>query len=232
MSVIGKTNVYIVPQGSMKCLYFNGVNNYVDGKSPLSIVNSYSVVVWFKRQGNPQGSGDNSYHTLIQSISGYNVQPRLLVFASGSSILLQQIDNAGNTVNLGVSNQPLGDNQFHQIVGTFDGSTMKIFVDGIYINSTSCNGMKTGSTNYRIGAYTTIGTYQANGIISDVRVYNRALLDSEITTLYNGGDVWNGLVLYLPGYGILEDQNKWWDFSGNGNHGTIYGAKVVWNRIR
>jgi hypothetical protein len=121
MSVIGKTNVYIVPQGSVKCLSFDGVNDYVDGKSPLPIVNSYSVVTWFKRQGNPQGSGDNSYHTLIQSISGYDVYPRLLVTASGDGILLQQTDSAGNVVNLSVSNQPLGGNQFHQIVGTFDG---------------------------------------------------------------------------------------------------------------
>jgi len=78
----------------------------------------------------------------------------------------------------------LFDNQFHQIIGTFDGSTMKLFIDGKFNASISCNGLQTGTTKFRIGAHSSVGTYQANGLIDEVRIYNRALSDEEIKQLY------------------------------------------------
>ena len=60
-----------------------------------------------------------------------------------------------------------------------------------------------------------------------LRIYDRALSENEIKTLYNGGDIRDGLVLYLPmdeGSG-----NTVYDHSGNNNHGTIYGA--TWSQV-
>jgi len=73
------------------------------------------------------------------------------------------------------------------------------------------------------------------------RAYSRALSDSEILWNYQHPDdpVRNGLVLWLEadpqyvkdidGDGILE----WLDLSGNGNHGKVYGARLVdlWNAV-
>jgi len=168
-------------------LSFDGVDDYVGGSSALPISSSYTVAAWFKRNGNPQGGGDNSYHTIIQNIAGYGAYPRLLISSSGSYILLQQADSAGTTVNLFVYNQPLGDNRFHYLAGTFDGSTMKLYVDGKFSGSNSCNGLKTGTTPYRIGAYSSVGTYQANGFIDEVRIYAQALTQAEIQKHYVEG---------------------------------------------
>jgi hypothetical protein len=71
--------------------------------------------------------------------------------------------------------------------------------------------------------------------VSIMMIYSRALSDSEILWNYNNPDnpIRNGLVLWLradPAYikdidgdGVLE----WVDLSGYGNHGKIYGARLV-----
>ena len=66
-----------------------------------------------------------------------------------------------------------------------------------------------------------------NGSIDDVRVYNRALTSAEIDELYEFEkpfDPNQGLVAYFPFDGNASDM------SGNGNHGTVYGATLSTDR--
>jgi len=79
------------------------------------------------------------------------------------------------------------------------------------------------------------GLQQWSGRIAQVLIHNRALSPSERQWNYNcpHNPVRNGLVLWLyahPDYvkdidgdGVLE----WIDLSGHGNHGKIYGARLV-----
>jgi len=65
-----------------------------------------------------------------------------------------------------------------------------------------------------------------NGLIDEVRIYNRALSGAEISTHYNSGNGQYG----RPETGLMglwhfdSDAN---DYSENGNHGTVYGATYV-----
>jgi len=57
------------------------------------------------------------------------------------------------------------------------------------------------------------------GKLDDVRIYNRALLESEIEYLYKGKNITDGLVGHWPlseGKGCTA-----YDYSGNNNHGTL-----------
>jgi len=238
MSVIGKTNVYIVPQGSVKCLSFDGVDDRLEiADSPSLHADTYFTVtawacirklppidydhvpiVW---RGNNIGWGVD-YHFRIAILSTGGV-----TWGSGGQNGTEYYFDCGNIAD------KLNQMVFYTYVA--NGNTLKA-----YLNATQV-ATRSAVAPYRVAGYKTyLGWANRNGvnvytdgIIGEVRIYNRALSDTEITTLYNGGDVWNGLVLYLPGYGILEDQNKWWDFSGNNSHGSlINGPKVVWNRIR
>jgi hypothetical protein len=71
-------------------------------------------------------------------------------------------------------------------VGVYDGSTVAIYVNGALETSTSFSGniLQAAGQPLCIGRYGTVGEAM-NGLIGDVRVYNRALSVSEIQTLYN-----------------------------------------------
>lgn len=60
-----------------------------------------------------------------------------------------------------------------------------------------------------------------NGVLDDVRIYNRTLSDNEIDSLYHEGgwvDLNSDLVAYYPFNGDANDE------SGNGNHGSSNGS--------
>jgi hypothetical protein len=83
------------------------------------------------------------------------------------------------------SNCPVPLNTWSFITGTYDGATMKIYVDGVIKNSLpTTDSIIEFSPNINIGSHVS-GMYFVKGKIDDVRIYNRALNQSEITALYN-----------------------------------------------
>jgi len=75
-------------------------------------------------------------------------------------------------------------NQWHHLVVTYDGSTVYGFIDGVRVWST--NGSGTPCTNYQpllLGQ----GTGKLDGTIDNVRIYDRALSESEVKQLYRLG---------------------------------------------
>jgi hypothetical protein len=63
---------------------------------------------------------------------------------------------------------------------TYDGATLKIYVNGTLATSTPQSGTMTASTNaLQIGGDTTYGQY-FKGLIDEVRVYNIALTQAQI----------------------------------------------------
>ncbi len=80
-------------------------------------------------------------------------------------------------------------NNWCLITAVFDGSTKKIYVDGIERSSIDVSGtIDTNNNNLRIGM-DTIGGYEYTGVIDEVRVYSRALSADEVKDLYNAGVV-------------------------------------------
>ena len=67
-------------------------------------------------------------------------------------------------------------------VGTYDGFTSRLYVNGIQVAAASVTG-KVFSGTIDIANY--IGSFYVNGLIDDVRVYTRALSAAEVAALYN-----------------------------------------------
>ena len=113
---------------------------------------------------------NNQSYDLVYSHTG-NVYMRV-----GNSSTLDEVRS--NTV------LPL--NTFSHVVGTYDGTTLKIYVNGVLENSRiSSNGpMLVNNIPLRIGANNFNGFV---GIIDEATVYNRALSDSEVNALFNAG---------------------------------------------
>ena len=92
-------------------------------------------------------------------------------------IATTEIDSAAN----------LTDNTWHYIAGTWDGSTMTLYVD----ERTPVTASKSGAITYDsddlfIGSRLGLNE-KFNGLISDVRLYDRALTSDEVENNYNAG---------------------------------------------
>jgi hypothetical protein len=73
-------------------------------------------------------------------------------------------------------------NTWTHVATTFDGSTLRLFVNGTQVSSRAVSGSMIQSTNpLRIGGNAVWGEY-FSGLIDEVRIYNRALTASEIET--------------------------------------------------
>ena len=87
---------------------------------------------------------------------------------------------------------PLGDSLWHLVVGIYDNGTMKLYIDGVLKDSDSISGMTHSPENVRFGSLAPGGPWRHywEGLIDDVRVYSRALSESQILALYHEGG-WN-----------------------------------------
>ena len=102
-----------------------------------------------------------------------------------------------------------------------------IFVDGEHVDTIECKSGNIGSNSrWSLGARYGTSEYFFNGVIDEVRIWNRALFEPEIKKyMYKqltGKEP--GLVAYYcceEGGSILQD------YTGNGHDGTIYGASYI-----
>jgi len=74
--------------------------------------------------------------------------------------------------------------QWYHVAGTNDGSSLKLYVNGRLEGSASSSSLTGFSYNAYIGCDPTYPLYY-NGLIDDVRIYDRALSAAEIEELYN-----------------------------------------------
>jgi len=76
---------------------------------------------------------------------------------------------------------------WYHVVGTYDGSTMKLYVDGVEVDSAAVSGaIDVVATPVYLGKRVDNVEY-LNGILDEVRIYNRALSADEIAERYNYG---------------------------------------------
>jgi hypothetical protein len=141
---------------------------------------------------------------------------------------LQALNSAGSTGSQFVPKLGI----WYNIVTTYDGTTHKLFVNGILISSVGRSGtIKNGIGQTFLGRFSSgFGAY-SNNYTSNAQLYNRALSQTEILQNYQlyknrfGYDVVeNGLVLNLNSQNYVsyrETGTSWFDLTGNNNTGTL-----------
>lgn len=123
-------------------------------------------------------------------------------------------------------------NTWYQIVGTYDGSTVRQYVNGVASGGTlTYAGTPTSGGEIRMmGRWDDLNgsTNYIDGDLSIVRIYNRALSAVEILSNYNAQSgrfyplVTDSLVMKLDATNYTS--GTWADESGNSNNATISGA--------
>jgi hypothetical protein len=212
-------------------LKFDGSNDYVSvGANAILRGNSISLGVFFKTINNGQS---------VQFIAGYGdtgVQGYWLGVVGGPIRFF--VGNGSTSLQLNSGISPNND-QIYYVVGTYDGTNQRIYVDGVLMaSSTSVNGSLsyTGMTDgFLIGQVQgfTGGRYLTGNIYA-MQVYNRALSATEVAQNYEAQKskfantiVQQGLVLNLDAgniYSYAGAGTVWYDVSGNGKIGTLTGG--------
>ena len=152
--------------------YYNGSSS----KITTSYISSYDYALsaWIKTDspstaqdiiGTNLGT-DNSGGATMQLL---NSKPRIIV--SGASTWAYVTQNNSTTV----------DTNWHHIVITGNNSGAKMYYDGSLIESTGSISGKTSTTNLQIGY---CGNAYFSGKIDQVRVFQKELSSSEVSTLY------------------------------------------------
>jgi hypothetical protein len=202
-------------------LRFDGANDYVFlSNSQLNISSAITVEAWVKY--NAQG-GYNARSYSVITCKGYP-WTWLLEDQSGQfNFRISTSVNSDSNVNSSYSH---GLNTWNHVVGTYDGTSQKIYVDGVLRSTVSLTGtINTSSNDALVGLYN-YGDYCLTGNVGAVRVYNKALSATEISQNYEAQKskfantiVQQGLVLNLDAgnpYSYAGAGAAWYDVSGSG----------------
>ena len=74
---------------------------------------------------------------------------------------------------------------WHLITNVFDGNSMKMYIDGVLINSSNISGALQSMNNLYVGRFNGVDTYGNTQLYeSDVRIYATALSASDVKSLY------------------------------------------------
>jgi hypothetical protein len=172
------------------------------------------------------GEADNGTTFISKSdLTTLNNQPYGLLFASNGRVLMR-VGNSANLEQSGFSSTVLPLNSFSHVVGTYDGATIKIYVNGVLENSqaASIGAMTTNNLPVRIGANNVNGYL---GKIDEPSIYNRALTDAEIQAIFNAGSAGKCLAPPAVCTAAPANQVSWYRAENNANdsqgsnHGTL-----------
>jgi hypothetical protein len=83
--------------------------------------------------------------------------------------------------------------QWQHLAATYDGVTARFYLDGVEVATKTFGGNAGDSNTWRIGAYSGSPTGFFDGVVDEVRVYNRALSQAEIQTDMSTPVAWSGL---------------------------------------
>ena len=203
-------------------LYLNGKNNYVEVP--------YSDLLYPWKDNSPC-----TFEVLVKpDFEGPQDTPKIVLqyrddVGTGRSIVYADTNGywasyfGGSTLESTVA---VDKGKYTLIHLRYDSSVLKFYIN-TEPDAEDKRGVDEGKVgNLLIGMHKQ-NTYFFNGFIVFVRIYNRALSESEIKHNFENPymPVSDGLVLWL-----LMDEGKGdvvYDKSGNGNDGTIYGAEWV-----
>ena len=91
-----------------------------------------------------------------------------------------------------LSSEPLSLNQWTHVLGTYDGSGLRLYINGVLDDSksTSITSLKDTSQNLFIGAsYTTAPFKFFTGLIDETKIWNYPLTAQQVRDVYNEGAV-------------------------------------------
>ena len=162
-------------------LSFNGSSSYVDLGNPalLQITGSMTMSAWVQAAANP--ADDGQIVAKSDDASGWQLKTSP---DTGPHTFGVRVAGATNTLAQRYSTTVRSLNVWYHVAGVYNASaqTLDIYVNGVLDNGTLSGTIPASqinsAVNVNIGRRS--GGYYFNGVIDDVRIYNRALSQAEI----------------------------------------------------
>lgn len=170
----GDSLVTYEPDGQAVDLSGSGQYINVPSDASLEVSGAYSLVAWAERADDTDdgyiiGKGDDDYYLYMYSGDGLEVGHK----------------DSGGTYRSLTTVTPLGTGHKPLLVGVYDGVELRLYINGIKIATTAqTNDVRTTATALRIGSYGDGASNFWIGRIDKVRVYDHALSDADVLTLY------------------------------------------------
>ena len=164
------------------CLSFNGVNNYVQITNPVS--GDFSIVTWVKTT---QTAGAGQWYEgagLVDGDSPGDANDFGTALIGGSFAF--GVGNPNTTI---LSTTPINDGYWHQCVATRvqASGAISLYVDGnLEATGVGNENALNASAKLLFGAIGSGGGF-FDGSLDEVRIYNRALGDNEVSALFHNG---------------------------------------------
>jgi hypothetical protein len=172
-------------------LSFDGSNDWVTVAdttgSPLDLTTGMTLEAWVK----PETL--NGWDTALLKERGTGLLSYGL-YAHDGAPLSGGVASPAGYIRVGSADQgvrttsPIAVGEWSHIAVTYDGATMRLYVNGALVASRAQSGvLAVGNGALRIGGNNSFAGEFFRGLIDEVRIYNRALSAAEITSDMNSG---------------------------------------------
>jgi hypothetical protein len=190
--------------GGVSAVSFDGVDDIVDvpHTGDLTFTGQFTVAAWarstgvtrFAYLGGKADPGDwNGYYITIHDTTGlptvYSLQASTFQSANVSTVVKN-------------------DKKWHLIVGTFDGTQLRCYLDGVGGSAAAASAPTSNTSPFRIGSSNVTGR-RFTGQIADVRMYGRGLSAAEVASLYDlSRQSYSGVLNRTPIFFALSANNE------------------------
>ena len=167
-----------------------GSSYSVKGDDPSLRLTKFTLAAWFNTTKdysgdanivNKGGMGNDSF--------GQNLNYGL--YFDGEEHIKAGFETQNSTDYFVISPSSYNDGLWHYAVLSYDGSTLRLYVDGQQVAFNSTSGAipdNTGTQSLRVGPNSLQPDGYFNGSVDEVRIWNRSLTTVEVTDAYNTGN--------------------------------------------
>jgi len=156
---------------------FDGSDDFVEA-SGVTVTGEFTFAAWVNTDVTDGG---------FRNIMGDTSSSGAKLLLGNDNFLQGQIRGSSGT-NGTVTSSVINTNQWYHVVLVYDGSTLRLYLDGTQVDSTGSGPKPSGDRTFKIGGQTDFGHYW-DGRIDDPRVYDKGLTSTEVSNLYNNGRI-------------------------------------------
>ncbi|WP_269684041.1 LamG-like jellyroll fold domain-containing protein [Flavobacterium lacustre] len=182
-----------------RCIKFDGTDDYLDAGKVLNLNTAFTVSAWVNRN-----STDKTI--LSKRNSGFSEGYDLGINAAGKAEMSWMVGSTKHTIT---SSAVIPVGTWHHIGVIYNGTTAKMYIDGITNVSASMPNVPSTTQSFLIAAADGVNpTALFNGSIDEVRVWDVALSEAQFRYVINqeiqkNGTLTNGSI--IPGIITLND---------------------------